>query len=330
MAASASHSEITPDQRRDEQIRQYWAGDLSRRVYLFRRQRKAVLENCRRIAVIGASTEPNSPSFITFERLLGLRLEMIPVFPDRESFLGLRCYKSLRDIPGQVDIVQIYPTANIDMMELARAAVDQGVSTFWLEKGTAASQEVEDILSAGKVQLIEYETLEQEYLKHIPVVPGSPSRRRDKKSGKVRDRMSKAPITVQPNDTIKDAMDKMEHSHVRHLPVVDEKAKLIGMLTDRDIRLIHPSLTFVNPEDAAIQLGSIVVHQAAMFDPVSVKPEATLKETAELMLRWRVGGLPVVDGADKVVGVITYTDILREFAGREELQSAMDYWSGKN
>ena len=137
--------------------------------------------------------------------------------------------------------------------------------------------------------------------------------------------MSKDPITVQPNETLKYAIDKIEHGRLRHLPVVDEKAKLIGMLTDRDIRLIRPSLAFVNPENAAIQLGSIVVHQAAMFDPVSVKPETTLKEAAELMLRWRVGGLPVVDGAEKVVGVITYTDILREFIGREELQSSRKF-----
>ena len=326
MDASENHSEFSLDQRRGEQIRLYWAGDLSRRVYLFRRQRKAVLENCRRIAVIGLSAETNNPSFTTFERLLGLRLEMIPIFSDRESFLGLRCYKSLRDIPGQVDIVQIYPTADIDMIDLARAAVDRGVSTFWLEKGTAASQEVEDILSAGKVQLVEYESLEREYLKHVSVgVPGSASRRQDKKASKVRERMSKDPITVQLNDTIKDAIHKMDHSHVRHLPVVDEKAKLIGMLTDRDIRLIRPSLAFVSTEDAAVQCGSIAVHQAAMFDPVSVKPETTLKEAAELMLRWHVGGLPVVDGADKLLGVVTYTDILREFVGREEVQSTREY-----
>src|SRR5690242_20222429 len=99
MDASGNHSEFTLEQRRDDQIRQYWAGDLSRRVYLFRRQRKAVLENCRRVAVIGVSAEPDSPSFTTFERLLGLRLEMIPIFSDRQSFLGLRCYKSLRDVP---------------------------------------------------------------------------------------------------------------------------------------------------------------------------------------------------------------------------------------
>jgi CBS domain-containing protein len=42
-----------------------------------------------------------------------------------------------------------------------------------------------------------------------------------------------------------------------------------------------------------------------------------LKEAAELMLRWRVGGLPVVGDKDKLVGIITYTDLLREFTGQE-------------
>jgi CBS domain-containing protein len=130
--------------------------------------------------------------------------------------------------------------------------------------------------------------------------------------------MSKNPATVKPDDGLKDAIWKMEHGRFRHLPVVDEKDKLLGMLTDRDIRLIRPSLAFVNKEDAAVQLWSISVQQTAVFDPISVKPETTLKEAAELMLRWHVGGLPVVDEREKVIGVITYTDILREFAGREE------------
>ena len=314
-------SEITPDQIRHRQIDQYWAGDLSRRVYLLRRQRKAILENCRRIAVIGVSAEPESASFVAVEKLLGLGLEIIPVFPDRESFLGLRCYRSLRDIPGKIDIVLVYPNKTIDFVELARASVDRGVSTFWIEQGVAASREVEDILIAGHVQLVEYEDLEREYLKHVPfAMPASASGRRDKKAAKVKERMSKNPATVKPDEGIKDAMWKMEHGHFRHLPVVDDQGKLIGMLTDRDVRLIRPSLAFVNKDDAAVQLWSIAVQQAAVFDPVSVKPETTLKEAAEIMLRWHVGGLPVVDDHGKPIGVITYTDLLREFVGREEKQ----------
>jgi len=187
MERAENQNEITPDGIRHQQIDQYWAGDLSRRVYLLRRQRKAILENCRRIAVVGANPEPNSASFVAFERLLGLGLEIIPVFGDRESFLGLRCYKNLRDIPGKIDIVQVYPNGNIDCLDLARAAVDHGVSTFWIEQTAAASREVEDLLAAGHVQLVEYESLEREYLKHVPVnVLPVTAGRRDRKAAKVK------------------------------------------------------------------------------------------------------------------------------------------------
>jgi CBS domain-containing protein len=130
--------------------------------------------------------------------------------------------------------------------------------------------------------------------------------------------LSKTPATVKADDGLKDALWTMARGHFRHLPVVDEKDKLIGMLTDRDVRLIRPSLAFVKKEEADVQLWSIAVQQAAVFDPVRLKPETSLKEAADLMLRWYVGGLPVVDDHEKVVGMITYTDILREFVGREE------------
>jgi CBS domain-containing protein/predicted CoA-binding protein len=318
MASNVVIPNLTASQIQDKQIDKYWAGDLSRRVYLLRRQRKAILGNCRRIAAIGASADPNSSSFVAVERLLGLGLEVIPVFPDRESYLGLRCYKTLREIPGKVDIVQVYPREGLDYVELASAAVDHGVSTFWIEPGIAASREVEDILATGRVQLVEYENLEREYIKHMPfAMPPTASGRRDKKATKVKEQMSRNPATVKPNDGLKDAIWKMEHGHFRHLPVVDDNDKLIGMLTDRDIRLIRPSLAFVSKEDAEVQLWSIAVQQAAVFDPVSIRPESSLKEAAELMLRWHVGGLPVADEHDKLVGMITYADILREFIGRE-------------
>jgi acetoin utilization protein AcuB len=319
MSKVERHDEISARQIRERQIEQYWAGDLSRKVYLLRRQRKAILENCRRIAVIGAATDPNSASFVAVERLLGLGLEVIPIFTDRESFLGLRCYRSLCDVPGNIDIMQVYPNEATDFVNLAREAVDKGVATFWIEDGAAASREFEELLGNGRVQLVEFENLESEYLKHVPF----PNRTaaavsRNRKTTKVKERMSNNPVTVKPHDALKDAIWKMEHGHFRHLPVVDEKEKLIGMLTDRDVRLILPSLAFVGKDDAAVQLWSMAVQQAAVFDPIRVNSETTLKEAADLMLRWHIGGLPVVDDQEKVVGVITYTDILREFVGREE------------
>ena len=305
-------TETSPTQRRQESIEKYWAGDMARKVYLLRRQRKEILERCRRIAVIGASADPDSESYITMEKLLGLGLEIIPVFSGRESLLGLRCYSRLRDVPGRIDIVQVYSDSEVNLVELAQEAVDKGVSTLWIEKGMAASKEVEDILSNGRVQLVEYESLETEYLKHTPMMTSPAPMRKEKKAVKVKEKMTKNPTTVTPEVALKDAISKMERGHFRHLPVVDNDGTLIGMLSDRDIRLIRPSLAFVGREDAAVQLWSLAVQQAAVFDPISVKPETTVKEAAELMLRWHVGGLPVTVDQNKLVGIITYTDLLRE------------------
>ena len=305
-------AETSPTQRRQESIEKYWAGDMARKVYLMRRQRKEILERCRRIVVIGASADPDSDSYITMEKLLGMGLEIIPVFSGRESLLGLRCYSRLRDVPGRIDIVQVYSDSGVNLVELAQEAVDKGVSTLWIEKGMAASKEVEDILSNGRVQLVEYESLETEYLKHTPMTTSPAPMRKEKKAVKVKEKMTKNPTTVTPEEALKDAVSKMERGHFRHLPVVDKDGTLIGMLSDRDIRLIRPSLAFVGREDAAVQLWSLAVQQAAVFDPISVKPESTVKEAAELMLRWHVGGRPVTVDQNKLVGIITYTDLLRE------------------
>ena len=318
MPLTKVQDEDSPTQKRQEMIEKYWAGDLTRRVYLLRRQRKLILENCRRVAVVGVDCDPDSPSFVSIEKLLGLGLEIIPVVPERESLLGVRCYQRLRDVPGKIDIVQVYPNEKIDFVGLAREAVEKKVTAFWIEGGVAASQEVEKILSGGKIQLVEYENLETEYIKHIPMAVTSTPLRRDRKAAKVRERMTREPATAKPEDGIQEAIWKMERGRFRHLPVVDENGKLIGMLSDRDIRLIRPSLAFVGKEDAMVQLWSLSVQQAAVFDPIKVKPDTALKEAAELMLRWHVGGLPVVDEHEKLVGMITYTDLLREFVGREE------------
>jgi len=308
----------SPISRRQEQIEKYWAGDLTRRVYLVRRQRKAILENCRRIAVVGASGDPNSESFVSIEKLLGMGLEIIPVFSSRESLLGLRCYAHLSAVPGKIDIVQVYPGEGIDFTELAKEAVQKQVGTFWVEQGEASNRAIEDILAAGKVQLVEYEHLITEYIKHTPPATSPFQGRKEKKAARVKERMTRNPATVKPDDGLKDAIWKMERGHFRHLPVVDDGGKLIGILSDRDIRQIRPSLAFVNKDEAMVQMWSLSVQQAAVFDPVKVGPDTTLREAAELMLRWHVGGLPVVDNTDKLVGVITYTDLLREFIGSEQ------------
>lgn len=315
---SVREEEVTPSRQRQEMIEKYWAGDRTRKIYLLRRQRKTILESCRRVAVVGTSSEPESMSFVTLEKLLGLGLEIIPICPNRQSLLGLRCFPSLSDVPGKIDIVQIYPNDDIDLVNLAKEAVNKAVAAVWIENGLSAPPEVEEILADGKVQLIEYENLLSEYIKHTPTHVPVPPMRKEKRAAKVKERMTRNPATIRAEDGLQEAIWKMERGHFRHLPVVDDAGKLIGMLSDRDIRLIRPSVAFVGKDDAMVQLWSIAVQQAAVFDPIKVRHDTTLKEAAELMLRWHVGGLPVVDEEGKLIGIITYTDLLREFVGRDE------------
>ena len=302
---------------REEALERYRRAAVSREAYLLRRQRKEILEKSRRIAIVGANTDPHSDSYVCTEKLLGLGVEVAVVLPGHGSYLGLPCYPRLRDVPGRVDIVQVYPGEGIDLGALAREAVEKSAKVFWVEHGWVGT-EAKEILADGRVQVVENEALDREYIKHLPFSPAEYSPVRvARRAATVAERMTRNPVTVKAGDGIKDAMEKMKRGYFRHLPVVDDDGLLIGMLSDRDLRLIRPSLAFVSAEDAALQLWSTSVRQAAVFDPVTIYPEALLEQAAELMLRWEVGGLPVVDKAGKLVGIITYTDILRQFVAGE-------------
>lgn len=283
--------------------------------FLLKRQKKEILERAGRIAIVGIRTEPYFKSYTSTEKLLAFGLEIAPVISERESFLGVPCYPSLEAVPGPVDIIQVYRRPDMDFMALAQEAVKKGALAFWMED-EAVPQEARKTLSNGKLYVVEYESLEREYSKHFMLGSSGRAGMTPGFTGKVSDRMTRHPVTIRPNDTIDDALAKMKRGHFRHLPVVREDGRLIGMLSDRDLRLIHPSLAFVPHTNATEQLKAAKVEQAAIFNPVVVLPDASLEEAAELMLRWEVGALPVVAGDAYLSGIITYSDLLREFVAR--------------
>ncbi len=303
-------------ERREEVLNKYRRAAIAREEYLLRRQKKEVIERCRKVAIVGPSVDPNSESFVWAEKLLGLGVEIAPVLPGCQMYLGVPCYRRLRDVPGDIDIVQVYLDSEIDVLAVAREAIEKKARAFWIEKGWVGS-EVKAILADGMVQVVEHESLEREYIKHaLFTAPSQASARAGRRSVRVSERMTRNPVTVNPSDPITEAINKLKKGRFRHLPVVDDRRRLLGMLSDRDIRLIRPSLAFVSHEDADLQLSSTAVRQAAVFDPVTISGDASLEQAAELMLRWEIGGLPVVSGESGLVGIITYTDLLREFMAR--------------
>ncbi len=121
---------------------------------------------------------------------------------------------------------------------------------------------------------------------------------------------------VHPDETIADAVEILHTLEVRHLPVVNDDDELVGMLSDRDLRAL------VAPYEADDETaGEVLIHSRMPVSKimtgnvVAVDTEADVNEIVERMLEEKVGAIPVVDGEEKVVGIISYVDVLRSWLG---------------
>ena len=122
-------------------------------------------------------------------------------------------------------------------------------------------------------------------------------------------RMRTSLITVTKDATLAQARELLHAHRIRHLPVV-EGDRLEGILTDRDIRQASPSSKAgITPDRTAAFLSHIRVAEALVKDVRTVSPYTTIEEAARLMIEHKIGCLPVTE-ADRLVGIITETDIL--------------------
>ncbi len=126
---------------------------------------------------------------------------------------------------------------------------------------------------------------------------------------RVADIMTANPVTVTPRNAIRTAINLMREGGFRRLPVVD-RGKLVGVITDRDLRRAANSPYVVREKwyDNFV-LDHIEVGTCMTADPVTVAPDTMVAEAARLMRDHKIGGLPVVAGG-QLVGIITETDLL--------------------
>ncbi len=123
--------------------------------------------------------------------------------------------------------------------------------------------------------------------------------------------MSKNVITVNEDDSMQDAMKLMKQHTIRMLPVL-KGGKLVGVLTDRDLKRASASdATTLDVHEMLYLISKIKVASIMSKNPISVSPDLTVEETAEVLLANKISGAPVVDAAGKVVGTITQTDLFR-------------------
>ena len=131
---------------------------------------------------------------------------------------------------------------------------------------------------------------------------------------RAKDLMSHAVEVVSPDAHLRDAWIKMNRTGCRHLPVVAND-KLIGIITDRDLRLAFNLPVVEEQTDLTRKtvLEGIRVDDCMTSDPKCVSSDTPLHEVADLMSLNKFGAMPVVDEG-KLVGMISYIDFLKHYA----------------
>ena len=129
----------------------------------------------------------------------------------------------------------------------------------------------------------------------------------------VKDRMTSNPTTVTTNTSLKEALELIRSQSFRHLPVVNEEGKLVGITTEKSLVYASPtSATSLSVFEVDYILSRTKVGQIIQGEVITVGPELPVEEAARVMVDHGIGCLPVVEG-DALVGIISDTDIFRVF-----------------
>jgi acetoin utilization protein AcuB len=129
----------------------------------------------------------------------------------------------------------------------------------------------------------------------------------------VGERMSRPVLTITPDTPVQEALARMRKDKVRRYPVVDKGGKLLGIITDTDLMNASPSdATTLSVWEINYLLSKINVDRVMTKKVLTVTEDTPIEDAARLMAYQKIGGLPVMR-ADRLVGIITETDIFRMF-----------------
>lgn len=126
-----------------------------------------------------------------------------------------------------------------------------------------------------------------------------------------KDWMSKDVISLNVTDTLRHAIKVSMESHISIMPVLEEE-KLVGIVTDRDLKRASPSpATSLDMQEILYRLSRLEVGSIMSRHPITVPADYTLEETAEVLLQKNISGVPVVDDEGNIIGIITKNDLFK-------------------
>jgi acetoin utilization protein AcuB len=127
----------------------------------------------------------------------------------------------------------------------------------------------------------------------------------------VRDWMSKNVVTIQSNESLNSAVDIMTENQISMLPVM-EYGKLVGIVTDRDIKRSSPSdVALLDIQHILYHMSKLDVGSIMTRYPITIPIYFTLEEAAEVLLQNNISGVPVLNDDGVVCGIITKNDVFR-------------------
>ncbi len=132
-------------------------------------------------------------------------------------------------------------------------------------------------------------------------------------SMRVKNRMTRSPITATPKTTYNEAMRLMENNDIRHLPILNKKGMLVGIVSHSDMLEAEPSrVSTLSVYEIASLLEKVTMDQIMSRPVKAIQHDCSISEAAHYMLEAEIGCLPVMDGGE-LVGIITDTDIFKTF-----------------
>ena len=130
----------------------------------------------------------------------------------------------------------------------------------------------------------------------------------------VKERMTTPAVVVHTDTPFQEALKLMRDQKFRRLPVVDREGVLVGIVSERDLLHASPSpATSLSVWEVNYLLWKLKVADIMTHHVLTIDPESPLEDAANLMVSRKIGGLPVVDNHNHVLGVITETDVFRAF-----------------
>jgi acetoin utilization protein AcuB len=130
----------------------------------------------------------------------------------------------------------------------------------------------------------------------------------------VKDYMTRHPIMIEPSRPVIEAQRLMGENNIRHLPVVADGKRLLGLLTRQRLAIRPDQLGSMDVWELTRYVQDLTVSKVMIKGPelCTLAPDATIEEAADLMIAKKISGVPVVESDTIVVGIITETDLLVE------------------